>query len=352
MSTGGNTGEEAIDVRMQTAEDRLNSMSTSIDDLNDDINEMKGTLEQIRQALNIAPPRSPPLNQQGLSSQVIPVVTARVDARSADSAGGTQSGNMSSKLAHRIYVSTMENTKLSKVPDFRFTTAKIAWERLSRTIPLAEEDNKALMSLAFQGTALKLYEQTVQENPLASTSELWKLLEEKLCNKSHIISLRSKYLNMRWNDKKETLTDYAERLRNTASSLPDNLTDDMMVDTFMKGLPMYLKVRALAVQGSFDEIVSRVSLISNEMKVQRSESFKAIEEGSRDDAVRSDNSGPRQYYRRNKANMTCFRCNKRGHLSYECEEDYESIKKKDGTQGKGQAGTAKGKAVEGTRDQK
>ncbi len=125
------------------------------------------------------------------------------------------------------------------------------------------------MSLAFKGTALKLYEQTRTANPMADTDTMWMLLEEKLCNRSHIISLRSKYLNMKWNEKKESLTEYAERLRDVASNLPDNLSDDMMVDTFMKGLPAYLKVRALSVQGSFDEIVSRVTLISNEMKVQR-----------------------------------------------------------------------------------
>ncbi len=124
MSSGRNDEEETIDTRMQAAENRPNSISTSTDNLNDDINEMKNTLGQIKLALNLVPLQSPPVNQQGLASQVAPVVAPQVAVRSEGSAVGSQLIGISRKLAHRIYLSTMDNTKLSTVPDFKFNTAR------------------------------------------------------------------------------------------------------------------------------------------------------------------------------------------------------------------------------------
>ncbi len=67
--------------------------------------------------------------------------------------------------------------------------------------------------------------------------------------------------------RKESVQAYATRLRNTAMNLPEAISEDMMVSRFTQGLPTRLRLSALGVQGAFDEVVSRVTLIAAEYKL-------------------------------------------------------------------------------------
>ncbi len=52
-------------------------------------------------------------------------------------------------------------------------------------------------------------------------------------------------------------------------NLPEAISEDMMVCRFTQGLPTRLRLSALGVQGTFDEVVRRVSLIAAEYKFDR-----------------------------------------------------------------------------------
>ena len=191
-------------------------------------------------------------------------------------------GGYDMKTVHRLYSDSLRNTKVAKVPDFKFETAYMTWHRLLADIPIPVDRQRALMALAFEGVALKVFEQTAALSARLheSPEQLWQRLREKLCNKSHIISLRSQLMNVKWDEKRESVAQYANRLRTMSMNLPEDISDDMMINMFTQGLPNRLRIQALAVQGSFDEVVSRTALIASETGLGK-ESMRPITEGSK-----------------------------------------------------------------------
>ena len=67
------------------------------------------------------------------------------------------------KPIRKLYSDSLRNTRVSKVPDFKFETAFMTWKRLLRDTPVPEEYRRALMALAFEGVALKIFEETAME---------------------------------------------------------------------------------------------------------------------------------------------------------------------------------------------
>ncbi len=70
-------------------------------------------------------------------------------------------------------------------------TAYMTWTRLVNDVPVDAVHHRALMSLAFEGVALRAFEEIVAANPTAASEELWTLLCQRLYNESQIMSLRS-----------------------------------------------------------------------------------------------------------------------------------------------------------------
>ena len=348
------TAQSAIHQRMDVAENRLNSITTSINDMNDDVNSIKNSLMAIQTALGIQEGQYSAQQASQDGSQEMPGVARREDEeRKVTDRSTPMYGGMEPRLAHRAYSMALENAKLSTVPDFQFPTTRKMWMRLSRTIPLPETEKMALLPLAFKGTALKVFEQTIANSPDEGTDELWNLLEERICNKSQVSSLRSKYLNMKWNERKETLHEFSRRLRDTASCLPDHQTDEMMSELFRKSLPAHLRVRAHLVQGKYDEVVTRMDTVAEELKGMRSESLKAIDDGSslQDDGTPLSGKFARNSLnrRRNKDQSQCWECGAYGHFSYNCPkkldkgQSYRNVR----TKAEGNGGNEKADAVPG-----
>ena len=188
-------------------------------------------------------------------------------------------GGYDMKTIHRLYSDSLRNTRVSRVPDFKFETAYMTWHRLQRDIPIPESRQRALMALAFEGAALKIFEQTasISARLMETPEQLWLRLREKICNKSHIISLRSDLMNVKWDERRESIAQFSNRLRTMAMNLPEEVSDDMLSTRFIQGLPNKLRLAAYSVQGSFDEIVSRVSLIAAEIGIGK-ESMRPIAE--------------------------------------------------------------------------
>lgn len=76
------------------------------------------------------------------------------------------------------------------------------------------------MGVEFEGIDLRIFEEVASRNPLASTDELWKLLSANICNDSQILSIRSQFMTTRWNERKESIQKYVNKLQNTAINLP------------------------------------------------------------------------------------------------------------------------------------
>eukprot|EP00171_Calliarthron_tuberculosum_P021211 IDg21211t1 len=235
------------------------------------------------------------------------------------------------RLVHRIYSDSLHNTRVSKIPDYRFETAYMTWTRLNTDVPINENHKRALMSLAFEGIALRTFEEIAASNPKASSEELWKKLRDRLCNESQVMSLRSAFMNMKYHERKETVQAYANRLRSSALNLPEEISSDMLVSRFVQGLPNRLRLAALSVQGSFDEVVSRVSLISAEFRMER-EVFKEISELPAPTTTEAPHrligviDRPRE--------RVCYFCRKSGHISRYCPERLEREKKRSEMKGK------------------
>ncbi len=101
----------------------------------------------------------------------------------------------------------------------KFETAYMTWTRLVNDDPMDVVHHRALISLAFEGVALRAFEELAAVNPTATSEELWTLVRQRLCNESQIISLRTSFMNMKLNWKKESRQAYATRLRSTSINL-------------------------------------------------------------------------------------------------------------------------------------
>lgn len=87
----------------------------------------------------------------------------------------------------------------------------------------------------------------------ADANDLWKLLQDRLCNGSDQRNLRVKLDTMQWNKGKEEISQFAHHLRATAVALPERISDQKLLDRFTQSLSERLRILALAVLGTFDE---------------------------------------------------------------------------------------------------
>lgn len=210
-----------------------------------------------------------------------------------------------SHVAYKIYQKGMHTSRCKRIGDGSFFIVKRTWDRLTIDFPTSSVGKKRLLPLAFEGDAKLVYEEVASGNPNASCSELWKLLQARLCNDVHLSSLRDRFLGMRWNKRKEPFDRFAWRLRSAALLLPDKVDDGLLLNRLKTGLPTRLQDQAKMFSGTFDEVVSRVASLSSAQS-GRVESVREIEEGG-DQSARF-------------AHVRCHYCQQLGHISRECEK--------------------------------
>ena len=118
------------------------------------------------------------------------------------------------------------------------------------------------MPSAFERDALRVYEEDAGFYVNASADDLWEILETKLCNIVHRSDLQDKFFGMKWNDRKDSVAHYAERLRSAAMALPTTISMGVLLNRFKAVLPQKLHNQAVLVMGDFDTVVRSVSLLS------------------------------------------------------------------------------------------
>ena len=214
--------------------------------------------------------------------------------------------------------------------DGNYFAAQKAWERLCHDFPVARGTQRRLLPCAFVGSALAIYELLAADNLHASADELWTLLEARLCNNSHRRALRLKFNMLRWRDGKETVNEFATRVRSAALALPERISDEVLVDRFVQSLPSNMRNLALSISGSFDEVTARVSMMSlvrppDMTKTRfRSERVQHAAESAGDDDTEAIAQVPGSpltgapYMRFE--NAQCYHCGKRGHIARGCPE--------------------------------
>ncbi len=90
----------------------------------------------------------------------------------------------------------------------------MTWTHLINDVPVDAVNRRALRFLALEGVALRALEEIASANPTATSEELWTPLRQRTCNESQIMSLRSSFMNMKWNLEKKSVQSFATRLRN------------------------------------------------------------------------------------------------------------------------------------------
>lgn len=129
----------------------------------------------------------------------------------------------------------------------------------SQRFPHCPKDERRLLPYAFDMDAQRVYDEVASKHLDATATELWKLLEERLCNSAHLSTLQDLFFRMKWNERRESVAKLADRLRSAAMSLPTPISNDVLLNRFKAGLPSKLQDQAALVFRDFDTVVSSVS---------------------------------------------------------------------------------------------
>ena len=221
--------------------------------------------------------------------------------------------------AFKIYKSALEQSRCKKIRDGSFFDAKRTWERLLKDFPIEKKAERRLMPSAFEKDAQRVYEEVAGSNLKASAEELWSLLEVRLCNKAHRSALQDKFFNLKWNERKESVATYAERLHSDSIALPTATTTDVLLNLFKSGLPQKWQDQAVLVTGDFDTVVSSVSRLSTAQQASAREPVREIGESSTSAGIRvqpTTSSAADDRF----AHVKCYYCQRLGHIARFCEK--------------------------------
>lgn len=195
-----------------------------------------------------------------------------------------------------------------------------------REFPIQTSDERRLLPFAFDKDASSVYDEVAGGNLECSATELWDKLEARLCNKAHRSALQDKFFNLKWNDRRESVGGYAERLRSAAMALPSAIPSDVLLNRFRAGLPQKLQDQAVLATGDFDEVVSAISRLSSAQKSTPEHVREVSETSGASQTVDRPDQGTRF------AHVKCYFCQGLGHIARYCP------KKRPAEGGKGSGG--------------
>lgn len=102
-------------------------------------------------------------------------------------------------------------------------------------------------------------------------------MKKVVFNESHIVAVRDRIYQPKYDHKSETLTQYGQEIRTAALSLDYRIPDRQLVEQIIVGLPPTLRERAQLLSSTYDEIVERMARVERTALV-KGERFFAFDE--------------------------------------------------------------------------
>jgi Retrotransposon gag protein len=156
----------------------------------------------------------------------------------------------------RLYRHSLQNVVVRKVLDPMFPAAKMAWDRLRRQYPMSWTIARATLAAAFEERAATVYEEVAAANTGANEWEFWNRLEARLFNASQVSIKRAEFEKAS-QGARETVDEFADRIRQLAGCLPEATPDAVLCSRFLNGVAIGLRREAtIADRGDFDNLVS------------------------------------------------------------------------------------------------
>ena len=259
------TAEEGV-VETKVAEVKIgeNGGSAAI------LKEMKAFREQVGSRLEKLE-RSQAVSSMMFQEQVEPVRPAPTRANVAEESQALQDtaltgnqgyGGLNTRDLVKLYQRSLSHVTVSKVLDPKFPALRAAWQRVRTLYPLPWELASSVLSNGFKDRAAVVYEEVVAKNMTAGEQEVWSLLEKRLYNPTQVETMRNEFETIKWKSE-ESVTEYADRLRELASCLPDVLSEQALCSRFIGGLPRSMKAQAtVADSGNLDALVATTARLA------------------------------------------------------------------------------------------
>jgi Retrotransposon gag protein len=262
----------------------------------------------------------------------------RRDSRQYYDDDSDSSQELSTRAKLEIYKATLKNVSVKGANDSMFPTARAAWSRLRRQHPLPWAKACGALPHAFTGHAAAVYEIVANLPEMTDNDEtlLWEELTKRLFNKEQVTLKRSTFDNLRQLPK-ETPLEFAARLRELATSLPEHVQPTTLCSRFLSGLnssALREKV-TVADNGNFDELVGKTVRVA---QASQRETVAAVDErpsrlyeklpqgsGSKDSPIGpSETQLPIKRF----ASVKCHNCQMYGHVArgrYPCSRPPEVV---------------------------
>ena len=149
----------------------------------------------------------------------------------------------------------VENLTVKRHGDALFHVCKNAFDTTVALYGMTDTEAKLLMPMCFKDDAALQLGEIRDEQPHASTAEMWDLLAARICNVAQQISRRNEFYNAPMGNSSPAA--FAARLRKAAGALKPRPSQDVMSQIYVQGLPPTLRNHALLIQSKpLDEIVA------------------------------------------------------------------------------------------------
>jgi hypothetical protein len=161
----------------------------------------------------------------------------------------------------KMFQMHLKPVQVHRPGEANFPAARRCWTRVARSLTLSPEHEASTVGMAFTGPAATVYEKVLGDSISATAVELWEKMEKRLYNDAQVQAQRSKFHTARLGTN-ETIEDFPQRIRDLGTGLPEAAEYSMILQRFREGLTTTLKLQSLAISAGFDEVVSRVSQMS------------------------------------------------------------------------------------------